>query len=1134
MSKWKDIVDSDKYQDLSNEDKFTVKKNFALKFIVPSETFQSLDSKQQQGLLENFAKTQDDIQRSFIQEITRGSEAPPRLLSMEDPLRNLRTPFQSLIPIGAAGEAGVRKVRKAAEIVDRLVEIAATAVETIGGRVKTGVPTGRTVSGLAFKDFPRFFAAEIIRSAKPTNLIIAKGLGTLLKPVARFAGPAIAKHPVVAGTLAGGVVGGGVGFALDEENRLRGAAKGAAAGAAVGLAGGAAAGKFRDPLRRFFFVDRGAPKLFRTAKRKAELEAAAGTREAEEVGRVLRVAQEDTVIRLKDGGTKVIKKGQRLPTEHQRFIGRIFRKEVDLGGRQSRLVESPDVTARINKSTAERVASSPKLAVIKEEIKGVNRALRDPRGKAEAQVGKKFRTDTGFIEEATGVEAVPRISKKTGKVLKKPGFEVTTEPRAPTTGPIPSKLGAGGQVLRETGQVSKAATISKAPALTRKQLLARRKDLAKELSRETQRIWEETQVNYAIFDRQFAEKIRTNPRYKNLSKIANEGRDVMDKWSKELVKSGIPSKEAKQVIEANVGEYMARMYEKRLIREPGAAFTSKRLRLRLDGLRKRKQLTEDVLRAQGLIKEPALPTALRVKQISESVANNKLFKTVASNPEWTANTNVTGKMIQMADTPNLGPLRGKWVVADIAEDINATLFAKRTVAGQAYSTGLAAFKFGKVVLNPPTHVRNMITNTMLLDFSGVSHARQAQLMPRVMKDYIQKGPMYQKALAKGAIGGEFSGEEVKIMLDYYLAKEGSHMARMVNMAKIPFQKAAQTYQAEEQLAKMVKFTDVIGKTGNAQLAAAEAQKWLFDYRKIPRFIELGKNVAPFVTFTYKAIPRVAETMVNRPLRVYKYFALFNSWNEAARKANDMTPSEYARETNSLPPWLMQSIGGFPTVLLLPGKSVVTTKGGKKVERTRWLNLEYILPLGMAPEVIERGVGRGGIGEALGALVGNPYFTALSDQITGKDFRGQDFIPLRATMGEEVQARLSHLIQGLAPSLTPAVGDIKGGYSFEKLMEAVNKKQEKFRPGVVKRELTPTLADIFAGLKITMVDVDKAESIKMIQLEREIKDLESELFSKLGDPDLSNEDQANLYNVYYKKIQSVIKEVQELGRIRNVK
>jgi len=599
--------------------------------------------------------------------------------------------------------------------------------------------------------------------------------------------------------------------------------------------------------------------------------------------------------------------------------------------------------------------------------------------------------------------------------------------------------------------------------------------------------------------------LKVHPRYQELKTISDEGRAIMDKWSETLVKSGIPKEQAKQVIEENVGQYMARMYTTKLKPQTGMFGAIKNLRLRLSGLKHRKDLSTEVRNLMGEIKEPALPTAIRVKEISTSIANNKLFNRVAQNPEWVSNTGIKG-WVKMPDTPSVGALKGKWVIPEIAEDINAITKVGEQAQG-LYLKALSAWKYMKVPLNPATQVRNLISNTILLDLSGTNHLKQLQLFPRAFRELLSKGKFYQQALDDGALGGEFVGTETMQKLrDFYLKVPGNNLQRWMNIAKMPFRKAGELYQGMERLSKMVKYIDVLEKGGTRQFAAQEAQKWLFDYREVPKFVDFARKSpfgAPFITFTYKAIPRIAETLVNRPMALYKYYALFNGVNETSRKYLGMSGEEYARQKKLLPPYLLKDIGGIPTNLLLPFRD--------KYGRTQWLNLEYILPLGQAPEILERG---------LKGWVSNPLYNIVADLSKNSDFRGKPIIPIGATSQEATQAVISHIYRQLVPNLAPSIPTItKGGYSFEKIMDSVLK-----RPDFADRtkDLTPVLLDTLVGIKINYLDVTEAEQFKMWDKKKRIDELKKQVI-KLNHPAISEQEREKQAEILFKKMQKIIEE-----------
>jgi len=597
-------------------------------------------------------------------------------------------------------------------------------------------------------------------------------------------------------------------------------------------------------------------------------------------------------------------------------------------------------------------------------------------------------------------------------------------------------------------------------------------------------------------------KLLTKPLYQELKTVANEGRNIMDKWSKSLAESGIPSKQAREVIEGNIGKYMARMYKTKIQPQAGAFGLFKNLRLRLNGLKHRKELSENVLKAMGEIKEPALPAALRVKELSTSIANNKLFTTVSRNPEWSAPTNTTGRMVQMANTPQMGVLKGKWVIPEIAEDINSIANTPNK-AFQLYSQALGAWKYGKVALNPATHARNLLSNTILLDLSGTSHLRQGVLLPKVMNDYLSKGKYYKEALKTGAIGGEFIGGEVAQIRDTYLKSGGGNLSKVLNILKTPIKGAGRIYQAEEQLFKMVKFVDVLEKGGTTQLAAKEAQKWLFNYQEIPNFIKYAKQASPFITFTYKAIPRIAETIVENPLKVYKYYALSNAWNEAARKTVGMSKEEFEKQEKAMPDWMLKRIAGMPMYLMMPYKD--------KYGKTQVYNLEYSLPIGMAPEILEKGFLKGGIS--------NPFYQVIADLQKNQDFRGKPIIPVGSTPQQARQLAINHVYRQLAPSLAPAIPLVsKGGYSFEKIMDAI-KKRPDFAGRV--RETPQVILDVLAGIKIQPMDTTQNIRFKQIQKKRDIRNLQGQLRSVLLNKGISQQEKIKKRKDILGKIQKIL-------------
>ena len=1058
---WDAVRSSDVYKDLPVPSRPAVQRYFRDNIIQTSSKFTSLSKEKQLELLDSW----DDF--AWKETLAASFDKP------------------------AANYFLVKGFQLATKAVEKTAQFVESKIERDPEVLKD-----RSIKGYLLKDFPKQVTADFIRFYKPLNAIgfyaVGKTAGFVLKP------------------------------AWKGVTRL---------GKKI------LPSRWTANLEKVFTVGKGSPLKFLESKEKTKLAIAAGQREAETVAKTLTIAPKDLSITLKSGKKIIIKKGKKIPLEHQKIVGKFFRKEFSTDVAKSRLTESLETSKKIAKNVEVEVAFNPTVQSLKEELKQVNKVLGSAQLKAEAMVGKKFITGSGQIEKITKAEKV--ITKQLGKRKK---LSLVSEPVSPVKGNVPSSFieEESQQILRSVKQVNKATGLKDLSFTKRADLLKKRERLTFALQNKIKEITKDVHLKYEIIDAEtFVKPVLGRDKFQIFKQMADEGRVIMDKWSQALIDSGIPKAEVERIIKEHLGKYMRRMYTSKMQKQPGwKVFSLNNLRLRLNALKKRKDLTADVLKRLGEIKEPALPTAVTVKEISESVANAKLFQTVASNPEWTAAHNLTGSMVKMADSPALGALKGKFVIPSIADDINGIVSVKDpSIMFRTYGKMLGAWKYGKVVLNPATHARNMMSNSILLDLSGTGHAKQAILYPRAFVEYLSKGKIYQQALEDGAIGGEFVGTEVAKLKTFYESVTGGHTSKILNILKAPFKAASNVYRGEEQIAKMVKYMDVLDKGGVRKFAAEQAQKTLFDYAKIPTFIEVSKHAAPFITFTYKSIPRIAEAMIERPLKVYKYFAFFNAWNSAARKTLGMNPEQFARENKALPPWLLKSIGGMPANLMMPWRENPTDalkdfKAGKITEaelnaitdqrgRTNWLNLEYILPLGMAPEIAQKGIIKG--------FISNPFFNIVADIKANKDFAGNKIIPTAASKAETIQAITQYAYRQLAPSFAPGTGIFgekyselfKGGYSFEKVMGAKYEKED-FKERV--RGMTPVLLDTLAGLKLTPIDVDESEFFRIKKIEQTVQELTIDAL-KLNTSDVSEEYKEKQMERIFQKMQTLVEEAQ---------
>ena len=157
----------------------------------------------------------------------------------------------------------------------------------------------------------------------------------------------------------------------------------------------------------------------------------------------------------------------------------------------------------------------------------------------------------------------------------------------------------------------------------------------------------------------------------------------------------------------------------------------------------------------------------------------------------------------------------------------------------------------------------------------------------------------------GGLGGavaEVIAEESKSAVKFKrLALPDVNVSKVGKIAGKP----GELYQAEEHFFKMAVFVNERAGGATVEQASAHAQKHLFNYGELsPRLKRLRRTPlgGPFLTFTAKSLPIIAESAVKHPLRFWKWPLMFNAFNEMSKNAIGMSDEEEALIQSSLPEW----------------------------------------------------------------------------------------------------------------------------------------------------------------------------------------------------------------------------------------
>jgi hypothetical protein len=269
--------------------------------------------------------------------------------------------------------------------------------------------------------------------------------------------------------------------------------------------------------------------------------------------------------------------------------------------------------------------------------------------------------------------------------------------------------------------------------------------------------------------------------------------------------------------------------------------------------------------------------------------------------------------------------------------------------------------------------------------------------------------------------------------------------------------AAKMYELEEQWGKLAMFAYARRSLGLDPEGAAEyANKWLFDYGDLTRFqsrYRKGLLGAPFATFTFKAIPRVAETWVKYPHRMLLPMAIINGLGYAAAKyIGDDKEREKAKK-KMRPDWMQGSFMGVPNFQRIPATDATG--------REYWLNLSYIVPWG------DFGESGGAFGIPGGLMPGSqPFVKELWQQAANYDLfwhekivKDKNIEGLSKTerIWEIIRIRGSHIAQTMAP--TPVIDASKIYDAYKNIPDY----RGRYRPRSI------VIADVIGGFKAYPVE-----------------------------------------------------------------
>jgi len=536
---------------------------------------------------------------------------------------------------------------------------------------------------------------------------------------------------------------------------------------------------------------------------------------------------------------------------------------------------------------------------------------------------------------------------------------------------------------------------------------------------------------------------------------------------------------------------------------------SKRPRLKKGYNIQRKDLSKEYEDYLKIVRQAPYLVFKGLSSETHDVELMRMFNKVAQNRKWSISPKELLTLRSLKDKANeaakydnfkplpktekLGPLFGALVDPYIWDDLNEAT-AIRSPAIKAWDEVLRLWKTGKVVYNPATQARNMLSNIILADWAGLSphrvdiYARAALDILRSKQDrawdYEKKQRMegevqnyFDEAKENTTLmGTEWAGTEIKEFLtDVSELKDGNFIIKSAKSIGKLLDKPGKLYQGTEQFFKLAVFINERKGGASIKDAAAHAEKFLFNYQKLPPAIRWAKRwYSPFITFSYKALPRAAETVVRKPWKFAKYAILMAMVEEITRKMYGESEEEVELEKRILPSYMSKKVlPGQPGHLRVPMKD--------KYGRSKYLDLTFILPWGDVGEQW----GQGGMPWPL-SIVPRPFMPNHPAYVIPAEwgfnevfFTGQDLL-LESDTWEEKSAKIGKQIwRQLVPSLA-------GSYSYNKIMSAWKGERDW---ALRDRSLGEAMFDAFLGIKLRSIDYTEELGKRMRELTKERNEIQ---------------------------------------------
>ena len=328
-----------------------------------------------------------------------------------------------------------------------------------------------------------------------------------------------------------------------------------------------------------------------------------------------------------------------------------------------------------------------------------------------------------------------------------------------------------------------------------------------------------------------------------------------------------------------------------------------------------RDFTKEERQDMGEILDARYVVAKSYMLMSNDIATGKFYRDVAKNPEWTWThkdpphadsvskpTDVFGvftgyEWVHVPETklpgtnrPQWGALSGRYIRAEIWRDLHE-LNKMRTPG--VWRKLLTQWKLNKTARNPVVHMNNVVSNLMLMDLADVRW-RDLSRGLTAMKEGTED---YHDAVKNGVFGSSFIENEIRgdildgvidelkknmgVNGDSFEGRFSMLMNMWTKLLKMD-KKMTDIYQFEDEIFRMATYMRRLSQGYSKEDSARIARDQFLNYDIRAPWVNAARNtVLPFISYSYRAVPVIMNSIAERPWKLAKYFTMAYMINSLA-------------------------------------------------------------------------------------------------------------------------------------------------------------------------------------------------------------------------------------------------------------